>query len=669
MKKATQDEKIAESEPLGNAAEAPAPPARWRIPYRAILLGLLLLPATCYWAQAQVVDRIFSLMIPPVSITLAVIAVNLVVRRFWPSRALAQGELLVFYGMQTVACAMASEWIDSVTPMIYSYGLFYDQDSHYYILPYINHLLFFTSDKGLQDFAVGGKSFSHFWHHLPIWIPKIIAWTTLASLVAFAMLCVNALMLDQWENRERFSFPLVQLPMAMTENGGASPVWRDRLFWGVFAVMFGIDMLNGFAYLYPQLPTVPVRFISTLGDYDDVSKWFARPPFNQIGWTPIGIFPFISAIGLLMPTDLLFSCLFFFFFRKVQQVIAASLGYPTDLFGGGSLVPAAPYFSEQSWGAFLGLFVGAIWTARPYLRELWGHIKKGDDLGPGRLSPRFALFALIGSLVALGFFGIAIGLPFFFVVLYILIFLAFSVAMTRLRAQLGAPTHEMAFMGPNQVFVDFHGTQGVPPAMIVNTVASFHFMNRIHRTHPMPSQLEAMYLADRSRIRASGIFVALVLATVAGTAIGHLVRIYEGYRYVPDNHVWENNGVIATLIRQPRSMNLAGILSIAAGFLFVLALDAVRFRFVGFPLHPAGYALAMNFGLDYYWVGLTLALIAKVMTLRYSGLQGYGKLRMVAFGLILGEFVAETIWAVFSMTHHNQLTYSISINGKLNWQQ
>jgi hypothetical protein len=649
--------------------DAGASPTRWRTPLRAILLGLLFLPLTCYWAQAQPEDRIFSLMVPPVVITLALVVLNLPALQFFPKAALTQGELLVFYGMQTVACAMASEWIDFSTTMMYTYGLFPDGQTHYYVLPYLNHLLFFTSDKGLQDFVTGGKSFAHFWHHLPIWWPKIIAWTLLASLVAFGMLCINALMLDQWANRERFSFPLVQLPLAMTENGGASSVWKSKLFWGVFAAMFSIDMLNGFSYLYPQLPTIPVRFLSTLGDFDDVSKWFSRPPFNQIGWTPLGIFPFIAAIGLLMPTDLLFSCLFFFFFRKVQQVIAASLGYPSGLFGGGSLVPAPPYFSEQSWGAFLGLFVGAIWTARPYLRQLWSQIKRGDDLGPGRVPPRFALGGLIGSLIALGFFGIAIGLPFFFVVLYILVFLAFSMAMTRLRAQLGAPTHEMAFMGPNQIFVDFHGTQGVPPGMIVNTVASFHFMNRIHRTHPMPSQLEALYLADRSKIRAGGVFVALVIATIAGTAIGHLVRIYQGYHYVPDNYIYENNSVMATLIQQPRSINFSGILAIAAGFLFVLALDAIRFRFVGFPLHPAGYALAMNFGLDYYWVGLILALIAKVATLRYSGMGGYQKLRMVAFGLILGEFVAETIWAVFSMTHHNQFTYSISINSKMNWQQ
>jgi hypothetical protein len=32
--------------------------------------------------------------------------------------------------------------------------------------------------------------------------------------------------------------------------------------------------------------------------------------------------------------------------------------------------------------------------------------------------------------------------------------------------------------------------------------------------------------------------------------------------------------------------------------------------------------------------------------------------------LIVGEYAAEMIWAVFSMLNHDQVTYSISINGK-----
>ncbi|MBM3496081.1 MAG: hypothetical protein FJX72_17440 [Armatimonadetes bacterium] len=109
--------------------------------------------------------------------------------------------------------------------------------------------------------------------------------------------------------------------------------------WMAFGVMFGVDMLNGLAFFYPALPRINVRFLG------DVAKWFPNRPWSDIGWTPIGVFPYLSAIGLFMPTDLLFSCVFFFFFRKAQQVLLSSMGYEQGYFGGGGLLPSPPYSS------------------------------------------------------------------------------------------------------------------------------------------------------------------------------------------------------------------------------------------------------------------------------------------------------------------------------------
>ncbi len=414
--------------PLVNPKDAgsSAPPGKAttharRVPWRAIFLSLLLAPVCCYWAQAQGVDRIFSLMVPPVVLTLLLVVVNIPLRRLLPRWALTEGDLIIFYGMQAVMCAMASEWIDIIHPYIYSYGAFPHQDVQHDVLPYISDLLFFKSAHGpLAGFAEGGKTFGYFWAHLGPWWPKILAWTLLTTIVCFAMLCINMLMADQWIEREKLSFPLVQLPLAITQDGGAGPIWRDRFMWGAFAVMFFIDMLNGFAYLYPSLPRLNVRFLA------NASLWMTSPPWNQIGWVPIGLFPFISAVGVFMPTDLLFSCLFFFFVRKGQQLIAANLGFSEGTFGGSGLVPSAPYFSEQSWGAFLGLFISAFWMARPYLREIWQRIKKGEAPGSQSVSPRLLMAGLILSLIGMGFFGVAIGLPFFYVVVYTILFLIFS---------------------------------------------------------------------------------------------------------------------------------------------------------------------------------------------------------------------------------------------------
>src|SRR5437016_10295903 len=92
--------------------------------WRGVALGLLFAPICCYWAQDQGVDRIFSLMVPPVVLTLLLVAVNVLLRRFAPRVALREGELVLFFAMQAVVCAMASEWMDVIQPYTYSYAVF-----------------------------------------------------------------------------------------------------------------------------------------------------------------------------------------------------------------------------------------------------------------------------------------------------------------------------------------------------------------------------------------------------------------------------------------------------------------------------------------------------------------------------------------------------------------
>ncbi|GAB4457642.1 MAG: hypothetical protein OHK0029_17790 [Armatimonadaceae bacterium] len=636
---------------------------------RTILFGILLIPLCCFWAQSQSNDRIFSLMIPPLAITMMVAGLNVGVRRWLPRLALSGGEIVVLYSMLAASCAMSAEWMDMIAPQVYGYAIYKENNSRYEekILPFISDWFFFKDPEPLKDFRYGGKPFALtmpiFLAALPLWMPKILAWTLLLTLLVTTMLCINALIKDQWIQQEKLAFPVVQIPLALAQEGESGSFWRSKLLWGAFAVVFAIDMWNGFSFLYPALPPITIRFLGRLDEYLKV------PPWNSTGWIPLGIFPFMSAIGFFMPTDLLFSLLFFYFVRKAQQIIAYILGNEQGVFGGGGLVPSPPYFSEQSWGAFFAMFVSAMWLARPHWQKVWEDIKTGRSNGDD-VPHRFTFILLVLCLLGLGLIGMGMGMALPFVLFYITLYLIFSVAVTRLRAQLGAPTHEMAFMGPHQLIIDFRGTAGWSVDDVSRTMTAFHMMNRLHRTHPMPFLLEGQYLADRVGFPGRVMFVSLIVAIVLGTIVGFLTHIYIGYRYTPTSWISsEVAGVVSTIVDTPRPPSIAAMFAVVAGAGVVFILDAIRFRFPGFLLHPAGYALAMNFGVDYYWFGLLIVLIVKVFVERYQGLKGSQKLRLVAIGLILGEVAAELIWATFSMLNDRQLTYTISINGKMGWDQ
>jgi hypothetical protein len=636
---------------------------------RVTLLALLLAPVTAYWAADQGVDVIFSLMVPPVVLTFIVAMANLVVRRIAPKMALTEGELVIFYGMHAVMCAICAEWTGVIQPYIHSYALYKANDSHFdtYINPYTNPWFFIQpkdADK-YTDYRNGGFGPFYFLTKLHLWWPYIASWTLLISLVCLAMLCINSLMRDEWTNREKLAFPIIQLPMAIVQAGaGRTAVFKHKLFVVPFIVMFSIDIINGFHFMYPSIPYLNVRFLG------DVAQFVPYPPWNAIGWTPIGIFPYMAAIGFFMPTDLLFSCVFFFFFRKFLQVFTYAIGYTESagVFGGGGLVPGPPYFSEQSWGAFLGLFVTSMWVARNYLKEVWHEIRHGGKPGDRGVPHRVAFVLLLVSLAAIVQISFWIGIPLWMTALTVILFLVFSIAVTRMRAQIGAPSHEMAFMGPNQMLVDFVGTQGLSQAGISRLVTTFFFMNRIHRSHPMPHQLEAIKMGDTTRLNQRALFLAILLATVFGSVMGHFAFLSRGYHYAAPQAGGDTAGVVSQLMEQHHPPNIVAIAFVILGFAMVLALDFVRFRVPGFWLHPAGYALAMNFGLDYFWFGLIIVLIVKVFVERYYGLRGHEMLHRIALGIVLAEFLAEGIWTAVAIYNH-QATYSISINGRLGWDQ
>lgn len=630
---------------------------------RGLIIGFALLPFTTYWAVEVVLSVIFSLLIPPVAVLMAVVMLNAIGRKLFGRWFLEPSDLVVLFSILFVGTAMASEWMNVVAPLWHSFGLYADQNETYRtrVIPHLADWLFFREAAPLRDYGIGGYVFPHALTKLGLWLPIFLGWLGLFGSAAMAMLCINTLMRRLWTQQERLAFPIIQVPMLLCQP--RSPVWRSRYLWGAFIVMVLIDTLNALNIFFPWIPPIKTRFLAHLNDY------LQSPPWNQTGWIPVGLFPYMSAIGVFVPNDLLFSGVLFYFVRKLMQVATAAMGYEQGVFGGGYLVPQPPYFSEQSWGAFLGLFVSVIWASRGYLKEIWHEIRTGHNPEAGyALSARRAFIGLLVSLGILIGLGVAVGLPWWLVTIYVLLYMAFSVVVTRLRAQLGAPIHEMAFMGPHQLMIAFTGTQNLTESTIARLMTTFHFMNRLHRSHPMPYELEAMKMGELARLNQKALWFVIAGAVVMGIVLGEFFSVNRFYRDGARDWGQGMAGVITQLADNRYPPNVTAMAFFTGAFCFVLLLDFIRYRVPGFPIHPAGYALSMNFGIDYVWFGLGVVLLIKLFVSRYYGLQGYEKLRAVAIGVILGEFAVDFPLAVYHLIT-GQAVYTISINGHLGWNR
>ncbi len=83
--------------------------------------------------------------------------------------------------------------------------------------------------------------------------------------------------------------------------------------------------------------------------------------------------------------------------------------------------------------------------------------------------------------------------------------------------------------------------------------------------------------------------------------------------------------------------------AMATGGGVTLALQALRMRFVGFPLHPVGYALCGTYVSSFLWSTALVTWMIKLLLFRYAGLRGYRVAAPFFLGLLLGEFVLGSL--------------------------
>jgi hypothetical protein len=158
------------------------------------------------------------------------------------------------------------------------------------------------------------------------WLIPLAAWGALL-LAIYTMFCCLAVMLRaQWAEREALAFPLLRLPLILTEDldrpdrfSLLSRFLRNPLMWTGFGIAAFIQLLNGLNFFFSEVPTVPLNI--------NTSALFVEAPWNQLGDTPIYVFPIMVGITYLLTSEISFSLWAFYWLFKFQYVIAYYLGF------------------------------------------------------------------------------------------------------------------------------------------------------------------------------------------------------------------------------------------------------------------------------------------------------------------------------------------------------
>ena len=122
--------------------------------------------------------------------------------------------------------------------------------------------------------------------------------------------------------------------------------------------------------------------------------------------------------------------------------------------------------NEQRSGAWIGIGVIALLTSRNHIIKIVkGVLTRRENSSLYYL----AVFGMIFGTGLMVLFWYQAGLSPWVAITYFLIYFVICIGMTRMRAELGPPTHELHGAHPDRLMAGFLGTREIGPANLTNT--------------------------------------------------------------------------------------------------------------------------------------------------------------------------------------------------------
>ncbi len=615
-------------------SEAPRSPVSLRV----VLLALLCSPFLGLWIfNAEIVHggihaTVLSVFFTSICGLAAAVAANALLRRLAPRLALRPGELVVFYALLNLITSMGSHDLVQILPPLITYPYRFATPENGWDELFVSQLprrLTIPDERVLTGFFEGHASF---WAPdvLGTWAGPLLAWTLFIGLVLTATLALCLLVRRAWCDDERLSFPCIHLPLQMTTPGGP---WRSGWLWAGFAAAGLLNLLRGLHALYPAVPTVTTVW--------DAQTFVTTQPWRAIGWTPVALYPFAVGLAYFMPQDLAFSTWFFYLFWKAQMVVRAWLGFDPL---------AGPYASDQSAGAWIALGLFALFATRGQLADGLRQALRGERDPREPVSRRTALLLLLGALAGLAWFLRGMGLSWPVIAGFWAVHLTICVAVTRMRAELGPPTHDLFFAGGDWLLTAAAGPGSLGPANL-RGLTLLYWITRDYRSLAMPHQLEALKMLElRGSVRREGarLAAAMMLVAVVGFLVCAAMALHQYYDqgasagirgYALGQAQEAYTRLDQWLTAADPGPDHAGLRQFAGGAVLTLGLMLLRRRFLGLPFHPVGYAIAGSWTMSWLWFSVLLSWLAKGLILRHGGLNRFRAAMPFFLGLMLGDYL------------------------------
>ena len=579
-----------------------------------------------------------------------VFAVNPLLSRVSPNGRLNAAELTVVWAMTTAASAVPGYGLmEFLFPYLAS-PLYYSTPENQWaeaVLPHLKEWLYVSDLKAAEAFFEGVDDL----RLIPwgAWLKPAAFGIGFGLLFFFAVGCWAAILRRQWSERERYSFPLVQVAQQMTQtdpSGRAyNATFRSTGFWIAALCMVVLHGLRGLHRLDPSVPSIPVIF--------SIRHLFPNPPWNALvqGW-PLWPRIYFSVIGVtyFLRLDVSLSLWFFFAFYKFQQVFFRAFAV------------TAVNTQNQVMGAVVVLALFSAWQARRHLTDV---VKKALNPNDRSISdadePLSYRGALAGTLLGLG--GMALmcvwaGMSLWMTIGFLTLLWILATAAAWYVSNAGLLLVNVGF-SPHQFFLTMLGARRVGARNLAFLAFERSSIPHWSSESLMPYAIQNFRLTEAHGLSARplrlgrwmclAVLVAVAAAFVSTMFWTHAEGAlnFEGWIYRGLGPFQMNK--IARSVINPQPPNGPGVMSAAAGGGVMAFLLWMRHRFLWWPFHPIGYALGVTWAPFHLWFSTLLGWALKLTLLKFGGFGLYRRTRPVFIGLILGEYVMAALWAFIGL--------------------
>ena len=177
-----------------------------------------------------------------------------------------------------------------------------------------------------------------------------------------------------------------------------------------------------------------------------------------------------------------------------------------------------------------------------------------------------------------------------------------------------------------------------------------YFLNRAHRSHAMPHQLEGFKLANVANIPLARFFWLMIFASALGAFSSFwaflAISYSEGGRPVFAN---ESFGRLERWLNFVTPPEIPAMVFVGIGFWITILLSAMRMNFLWWNLHPVGYAISGSWAINPMIGSIFVGWFLKWVILKYGGRRWHRGSIPFFLGIVLGEFIIGTFWSLLGI--------------------